>query len=78
MEFTNGITEEVVSSTLLKQQQEFASNQLMASYLRKRGYTKYASKINYEGTYHNIWFKGISKGKVNKAFRDSMTTKTKG
>jgi len=76
--YGRGITKEVVSSKLLQKQQWFESYQQVAKFLREQGYVKYDKQINVEGVRHNVWFKGISKNKVNAKFRASLVEKTEG
>ena len=78
MKFGKGVTEKVVSTRMLRENNaEFKdlSFQKVASILRKEGYIKYKTAINYEGTYHNVWFKNCRKTQVNKTFRLSMLEK---
>jgi len=70
--YGRGITKEVVSSRLLQEQKWYESFQQVAMFLRKEGYVKYDKKINIDGVNHNVWFKGISKNKVNARFRASL------
>lgn len=75
MTYCKGVSEKVVSTRVLREKfSEFGamSFQQVASYLRKQGYRKHTKSINYEGVYHNVWFKNCGKAQVNKLFREDM------
>ena len=75
MECQYEITGNVVSSKLLQEEFWFESYQQVAKFLRQKGYVKHDKQINVDGVRHNVWFKGISKNKVNKAFRAKLAEK---
>ncbi len=68
-----GVTDKVISTMQLKLLIDFSKEEVgMIVYLRRLGYVKYPKRINYEDTFHHVWYRGISSTKVNKQFRESM------
>ena len=67
-----GVTDKVVSIRQLKELKDFSSNGEAIVWLRVQGFTRYDNRINFLGVNHTVWFRGIAKSKVNKAFRKSM------